>query len=160
MIEDYLKLPLAWYDSVTKQQYKRTGSVNDHITAELINPKNIIIPFQIRRRTRPNEITTFELYTKDGVLDTDLTSIAPSGNLYIKTLTGSVYDYICYENFSELTSNIDCGQYYIKISDSVDTWYSDLITVYDEEFDFGGEILIGTGFGIEINANDVIGWTT
>ena len=158
MIENYLKLPLAWYDTTDKQQYKRVGSVGDYITVELINPKNMILPFQIRRKTRSNEVTTFELYTRDGVLDTNLTTITGS-NLYIKTLTGSGYDYIIYENFVELTTNLDCGQYYIKISDGVETWYSDLITVYDEEYDFGGDVSIGQG-GIEINANDIIGWTT
>lgn len=159
MIENYLKLPLAWYDSTSKQQYKRTGSVNDYITIQLINPKNIIIPFQIKRKTRPNEITTFYLYTREGVAHTDLTTILPTGNLYIKTLTNSGYDYICYENFSELTSDLTCGQYYIKLSDGVETWYSDLLTVTEETFDFGGDLSIGSG-GFEIKPSDIIGWTT
>ena len=157
MIEDYLKLPLPFYDSVEKQVYKRTGSLSDLDTVKLVTPKNFIVPFQIKRKTRANEVTTFELYHTDGTLYIDLTSIVPTSNLYIKTLTGSGNDYICYENFTELTSDIVCNQYYIKISDSVETWYSDILTVYDFEFDFGGEIGIGTG-GIEINPSEVIGW--
>jgi len=160
MIENYNKLPLPFYDTVEKQVYKRVGSFGDSITAQLVNPKNIILPFQIKRQNRYNEVSTFELYDKDGVLLLDLTTVSPSGNLYIKTLTGSGFDYICYENFSELTSDLDCGQCYIKLSDGVQTWYSELITVYDWTYDFSGDVELGEGTAIEINPSDIIGWTT
>lgn len=70
------------------------------------------------------ELSTFEIYRADGKLFADISHLAM--DIPIKVLTG--YDVVVYNGY-ELPVEWEIGQFYIKLSDSVDTWFSDVFTV-------------------------------
>lgn len=153
MIEPYAKI-LPFYDATTKQRHRREYRMNDHYSVDdWIAPQNLLIPFQILRNNRINAITELALYDIDDVLQYNLLTITETGQTYIKTVykDGVPFNVIVYLAQKDLTIDIDCGQYYYKVSDGVQTWYSEIFTVHafngikdNSDVISGGEI-IGVG---------------
>lgn len=152
MIENYAKI-LPFYDSVSKQFHRREYRMDDHYTFHWIAPHNLLLPFQLQRQNRPDTITEFALYDINDVVQYDLLTYVVSGQTNLKTVTnnGVPADIFTYFANKPLTSDIDCGQYYYKVSDGIDTWYSEVITVeaFDGEYD-SADIINGTDLDIEI----------
>ena len=137
MIEPFVRI-LPFYDTVEKQFHRREYRLSDSTSWEWVAPRNVLIPFQIPRENRINAITQFGLYNLDDVLEYDLLTLIVSGQLTIRTAinaTGAV-NIITYFAKRELTSDIPCGKYYYKVSDGVDSWYSEVITVHDFDGEF------------------------
>lgn len=131
MIEPYFKI-LPFYDSVSKQRHRREYRMDDRYSVDdWIAPQNLLIPFQILRNNRINAITEFSLYGVDDTLEYNLLLVVPSGQMKIKTVykQGVPFNSIIYFAQKDLTIDISCGQYYYKVSDGVQTWYSEIFTV-------------------------------
>lgn len=131
MIEPYFKI-LPFYDATIKQRHRREYRMNDRFSVDdWIAPQNLLIPFQILRNNRINAITEFALYSVDDVLEYNLLTVVISGQLKLKTIykEGVPFNVIIYLAQKDLTIDISCGQYYYKVSDSVQTWYSEIFTV-------------------------------
>ena len=131
MIEPYFKI-LPFYDATIKQRHRREYRMNDRYSVDdWIAPQNLLIPFQILRNNRINAITEFALYGVDDTLEYNLLLVVPSGQMAIKTVykDGVPYNEIIYFAQKDLTIDISCGQYYYKVSDGSQTWYSEVFTV-------------------------------
>lgn len=131
MIEPYFKI-LPFYDATSKQRHRREYRMGDRYSVDdWIAPQNLLIPFQILRNNRINAITEFSLYGVDDTLEYNLLLVVPSGQLKIKTVykQGVPFNSIIYFAQKDLTIDISCGQYYYKVSDGVQTWYSEIFTV-------------------------------
>jgi hypothetical protein len=140
-IDNGIKQPLRFYDSVTKQNWRQKHvndgglrfSVNDNntgVSIVLINPINTIVPFQLRRRRSPNPVTVFDLYSWDGSdfsLDIDLFTITPAPTTnHLRIVQMQYADNIVWFPTAEFTSPISCGAHYIHISDGSNNWYSEV----------------------------------
>lgn len=131
MIEPYFKI-LPFRDTVAKQRHRCEYRMNDRYSVDdWIAPQNLLIPFQILRNNRINAITEFALYGVDDTLEYNLLLVVPSGQMAIKTVykDGVPFNEIIYFAQKDLTIDISCGQYYYKVSDGVQTWYSEIFTV-------------------------------
>lgn len=152
MIESYAKI-LPFYDDVDKQFHRREYRLDDHYTFKWIAPRNLLIPFQIARANRPNTITEFGLYDINDNLQYNLLNYVASGQFTIKTVVEKAIplDIIIFYGSKELISDIDCDQYFYKVSDGIETWYSEIMTVeaFDGEFETA-DIIDGTDLNIEI----------
>jgi len=121
-------LPLKFYNELDEQQYRK---LMDNMGAEwtrLIGDTEKFPPFQIKRETRPNLVSQFDLVNYD-----DGTVTAKSvDNLDIKSasIEGTTYDWIVYDGFP-FTAELSTGAYYIIISDDIETWYSEVFEVCD-----------------------------
>ena len=138
MIDAYSKI-LPFYDDTVKQFHRREYRMADLTTFKWIAPRNLLIPFQILRHSRYNTLTEFSLYDTNDVLQYNLLTFAPSGSTSLKTVVmdGHPFDVITYFAQKPFTVNVTCGQYYYKVSDGVETWYSEVFTVeaFDGEYD-------------------------
>jgi len=134
MIDAYAKI-LPFYDDVDKQYHRREYRLGDKTTVKWIAPRDLLLPFQILRTNRVATLTEFSLYDANDVLQYNLLTFTPSGSWSIKTVfrSGTAFDVITYFASKRFAVDVDCGQYYYKVSDGVQTWYSELITV--EAFD-------------------------
>lgn len=153
MIEPYFKI-LPFYDSVSKQRHRREYRMDDRYSVDdWIAPQNLLLPFQILRNNRINAVTEFALYGVDDVLEYNLLTVAVSGQLRLKTVykDGTPFNVIMYLAQKDLTIDISCGQYYYKVSDGVQTWYSEIFTVKafdgikDNKEVISGDDIIGVG---------------
>jgi hypothetical protein len=125
---DYtLKQVLRIYDTPLKQSFRRFNN-NEYKSFKLLSPHNRLLPFQIIRQTRPDEITTFGLYDPED--DSLLINVMPLLNATdIEYKSIGVYDYITYKANKDLLGALPDGWCYAKISDGKATWYTEVFFV-------------------------------
>lgn len=142
-INEGIKQPLRFYDSVDKQNFRRewihdSGLVNQKKQGGVnvvINPINTIIPFQIRRRKNPNPVTVFDLYAYDTVSETFIydqnliTNIVGTFSDNMRIVQTQVADNIIWQPRESFINNLPCGLYYVVVSDGITTWYSEVFEV-------------------------------
>lgn len=140
-IDNGIKQPLRFYDSVSKQNWRkawvRDGGdiVGLDKFATIVCPENAIIPFQIRRRRSPALITTFDLYSwddnlRDFVLYYDILATIPSPQTnHLKVIQLQTVDNIVWYPQADLTSMLPCGLHYVHLSDGTNNWYSEVFNV-------------------------------
>ena len=118
---------LPWYSSIDQQNARKWWAYGK--IYPLFTPAKYILPFQIMRETtETSAITSFKIYTKEGVLVGDYTS-AITGSITFKHL--SEYDVIVYPGTSALFQSFNVGQYYAVLVEGDNTWYSEVFTVVD-----------------------------
>jgi hypothetical protein len=132
MIENKLNTAFPFYRSLDRQNYRKDWAYDDVCTFQLISPFNRLLPFQVRRTNNPALITTCELWCYDDTYQMDL---LPYITFDYATIEG--YDYITY-NGDELLDGGDavldgvCGDFYIKLGDGTNIWYSEVIHLINE----------------------------
>jgi hypothetical protein len=94
---------------------------------ELVNRNNRFLPFIIKRSTHSNQIKSWRVYDLNDNLKY---VINPASTSYEIFTNGSV-QYLVYYGAQISGLTMDCGEYYLKISDNVTTWYSEVFTVKD-----------------------------
>ena len=87
-----------------------------------------LLPFQIRRPRRVDNVTIFKLVNLTETNETDLLTVVTSGDepriyTFEESQRGENIDVIVYDA-NEITSALNGGRYYVVVSDGVDTWYS------------------------------------
>lgn len=94
-------------------------------------PKDRLPAFQIKREFRPENITIFRSHYTDGSTYNLLIYYADlASNLYINTVTetidgvAEVSDRIIHVAQDNLSSDLHSGNFYIELSDGIETWYS------------------------------------
>ena len=89
-----------------------------------------LLPFQIIREHRnTTTITDFKVYTKDGVLVGTFTQQINEAGIYFKEFETLGYDVIVFPGLLPVFTQFAEGQYYARISDGTQVWYSDVFTV-------------------------------
>lgn len=118
---------LPWYTSI-EQQNARKWWVYGRVYP-LFTPAMFMLPFQIMREHRSGNITSFIIYTKDGQQVGNYTAnITP----YIAIKQVGTIDVIVFPGNFPIFTAFANGQYYARISDGTQTWYSDIFTVVND----------------------------
>ena len=124
--------PLKWYDTKDKQNFRRSWVKNGLRKFNvLLNPQNSILPFQIRRYHSIRPITILDLYDaeNDTFYEDILVKLAAPINDHLRIWQMGTADNIVYSQKKAFTSNLDCGIYYLHLSDGINNWYSEVFTV-------------------------------
>ena len=132
-------LPLRFYGS-TSDKLKNKEYMHEENENLQLCPKNTLIDFQIQRAPSPETITEFKVYSENDVLIQTL----PTTLITITTVMteNNQMDILVY-NHSELDVDLDCGVYYIKVSDGEMTRYSEDFRVVNYEANFETSALVG-----------------
>lgn len=117
---------LPWYKSIEEQNHRKSYAYGE--VYPLYSQAGLLLPFQIIREHRNNEVTTVNLYQRDGQPVASIVSQMAEAGLTIVPFAAYGYDVILYPALFPLMSMFD-GQYYMTLSDGVDTWYSEVFTV-------------------------------
>lgn len=116
---------LPFYASVAEQNHRLPYAYG--AVYPLYCDDTRILPFQIIRTTRQNTITSVIMFDKDGTQVRDLTS-----DMSFDIVALDDYDVIVYTAQFGYAQELPIGQYYIRVSDGVQTWYSDIFTVVSD----------------------------
>lgn len=118
---------LPWYDSINRQNHRRDYAYGN--IYQLITPDRMLLPFQIRRITRENEISQVILRNIEGKEIANITSQIIETGLIIKRFTADGYDLIIYPGILPMAITTPEGLYYAEISDGVQRWYSEVFNI-------------------------------
>jgi hypothetical protein len=121
---------LPWYDSLSEQNHRKSYAYG--AIYPLIAPANILLPFQIMRTTRSNGITSVMLLDKTGATVVNITQPMIEAGLQVVRFQTLGYDVILYPATLPMPINMLDGIYYMKLSDGVQTWYSEMFTVVQD----------------------------
>ncbi len=119
--------PLPFYKDINKQNHRKENAFGEVYT--LIVPYDHILPFQIYRQHRDDDISAVLLRNFDGTVNQDITVKMLAGGLTINQYATAGYDIIVFPDNSALGLTIDEGRYYLELSDGVRTWYSEVFNM-------------------------------
>lgn len=117
---------LPWYLNAREQDYRKSYAFGD--VYPLFCKINTILPFQIIRVHRTNEVKSVKLYKFGGEFVADITQDVIDTGLQIVSFANAGYDVIVYTGILPLSTNQLEGRYYLTLSDGVDEWISDVYT--------------------------------
>jgi hypothetical protein len=120
---------LPFYTDISEQDWRKSYAYGD--VYPLFSQAGLLLPFQIIREHRANGITTVNLYKRDGQPVASIASQMLEAGLTIVPFALLGYDVILFPAIFPMFSMND-GQYYISISDGVETWFSDVFTVVQD----------------------------
>jgi len=122
-----IKQPLRFYEKLEHQnRFKETANSS---VFKLLCPSNYILPFQIKREAGVLPITSVELVNIDTGVATQMTTHIIFGQLNKYSLTD--YDYLVNLGTEPIINSVADGQYYLKVSDGSNEWFSEVITYRD-----------------------------
>lgn len=122
---------LPWYTSIEQQNARKWWAYNR--VYPLFTPAMFMLPFQILRTHRSGTtISSFQVYTKAGVLVGNYTQAIRDAGITIKPFTSLGYDVIVFGGQMPVFAQFADGQYYATISDGTQTWYSEIFTVVND----------------------------
>lgn len=119
--------PLPWYTSIDQQNHRMSYAYGN--VYPLYTRARTVLPFQVVRPHRNNNITSVQLYSFDGVLVANITERMIETGLRVIPFTDYGYDVIVYYGLLPILDVQYDGRYYAVMSDGVDTWYSEVWTV-------------------------------
>lgn len=122
---------LPFYDSVDEQLHRKFYAYGD--IYKLICSSGKILPFQIVREHRVADITVAELIRLSDENITDVLSEMTTAGLVVKHFDSDGYDLVVNNGALVMpTLQMYAEQYYLKLSDGVDTWFSEVFTVVND----------------------------
>lgn len=121
---------LPWYKDIGEQNHRKSYAYG--AIYPLIAPANILLPFQIMRQTRSNGITSVMLLDKTGTAVANITQPMIEAGLQVVRFQTLGYDVILYPATLPMPINMFDGIYYMRLSDGVQTWYSEMFTVVQD----------------------------
>lgn len=121
---------LPWYNSLSEQNHRKSYAYG--AIYPLIAPADILLPFQIMRTTRSNGITSVMLLDKSGTTVANITQPMIEAGLQVVRFQTLGYDVILYPATLPMPINMLDGIYYMRLSDGVQTWYSEMFTVVQD----------------------------
>lgn len=122
---------LPWYDSIERQNARKWWVYNK--VYPLFTPAGFMLPFQVMREHRTNEIVSFIIYKRDNSLVGDFTQVIKETGLKVVNPIGArEIDVIVYSGLLPAFTKFANGQYYAVMSDGVQTWYSEMFTIVND----------------------------
>ena len=122
---------LPWYDSIERQNARKWWVYNK--VYPLFTPAGFMLPFQVMREHRTNEIVSFRIYKRDNSLVGDFTQVMKeTGVKVINPIGEREIDVIVYSGLLPAFTKFANGQYYAVMSDGVQTWYSEMFTIVND----------------------------
>lgn len=123
--------PLPWYNDISRQDWRKSYAYGT--VYPLFAPANILLPFQIFRAHSTAEVTAVELYTKGGAYVQDITQAMQEAGLTVISIDDFAgYDVILYPANLYMATAMQDGQYYLRLTDGVSEWYSEVFTVVQD----------------------------
>lgn len=122
---------LPFYTDINEQNHRKSYAYGD--VYPLFSQAGVLLPFQIIREHRSNDITVW-LYRMNGTLVGTPTDLMKEAGLKIVPFPELGYDVILYPAIFPLAwqeMQFD-GQYYLAITDGVEIWYSEVFTVVQD----------------------------
>ncbi|NQU52434.1 MAG: hypothetical protein HQ522_07830 [Bacteroidetes bacterium] len=119
--------PLPFYTDLSKQNHRKDYAFGEIFC--LATPDRKILPFQIIRTHRTNAITSALLKNMSGVTILSIITEMNATGLVVNQYTADGYDVIVYPGILPMAITTPEGQYYLQLSDGVETWYSDVFTI-------------------------------
>lgn len=130
MIDDYLRTSLIFYDTKDKQDWRKPVLHNIRIPKAQIVERYRLPPFIIRSTTLIGVPTVFKLYCKYTDVETaDLLSGTYGGADLLSLEFDGTYYWLIYDGETKLKTAMPCGEQYVKISDGIRTWESEIINI-------------------------------
>ena len=126
MIQNNNFSPLPFYESEEQQNHRKPYAYG--AIYNLFAPADVLLPFQIIRKHRDDEVTGVKLYRRDGSLFADITEDVKSAGLTVVNMDEYEYDVIVYPAYLPLAVNMEIGVYYMELTDGVQTWVSEMFT--------------------------------
>lgn len=122
---------LPWYDSIERQNARKWWVYNK--VYPLFTPAGFMLPFQVMREHRTDEIVSFRIYKRDNSLVGDFTQVMKETGLKVVNPIGARdIDVIVYAGLLPAFTKFANGQYYAVMSDGVQTWYSEMFTIVND----------------------------
>lgn len=122
---------LPWYTSIQYQDARKWWNYGKIFP--LFTPAGKMLPFQIIRTHRETlTISSFIVYTAQGVQVGDFTQDIIDAGITIKQFPDAGLDVIVFPGRFPVFSQMENGQYYAKIADGTETWYSEIFTVVND----------------------------
>ena len=122
---------LPWYDSIERQNARKWWVYNK--VYPLFTPAGFMLPFQVMREHRTNEIVSFRIYKRDNSMVGDFTQVMKETGLKVVNPIGErEIDVIVYSGLLPAFTKFANGQYYAVMSDGVQTWYSEMFTIVND----------------------------
>lgn len=118
--------PLPFYESEEQQNHRKSYAYG--AIYNLFAPADVLLPFQIIRQHRDEEVAGVKLYRRDGSLFADITEDVKSAGLTIVNMEEYDYDVIVYPAYLPLAVNMEIGVFYMELTDGVQTWVSEMFT--------------------------------
>lgn len=118
---------LPWYTSIEEQNHRKSYAFGN--VYPLFTPKDKLLPFQIIRDTRPNAISSVNLYEFNGQHVGDITVKMKEAGLDIVQFPQFGYDVIVFPANLPMIMNIQPGRYYAVLCDGTQCWWSEVFTV-------------------------------
>ena len=118
--------PLPFYESEEQQNHRKSYAYG--AIYNLFAPADVLLPFQIIRKHRDEEVTGVKLYRRDGSLFADITEDVKSAGLTVVNMEEYDYDVIVYPAYLPLAVNMEIGVFYMELTDGVQTWVSEMFT--------------------------------
>ena len=118
--------PLPFYESEEQQNHRKSYAYG--AIYNLFAPADVLLPFQIIRKHRDEEVTGVKLYRRDGSLFADITEDMKSAGLTVVNMEEYEYDVIVYPAYLPLAVNMEIGVFYMELTDGVQTWVSEMFT--------------------------------
>lgn len=121
---------LPWYTSIDEQNHRKSYAFGN--VYPLFTPKNKLLPFQFMRSTRADNITSVVLFKKEGTQVATITQQMIETGLQIVRFPALGYDVVVYPGILPMITNLFPGQYYLRITDGVETWFSEIFTTVND----------------------------
>jgi hypothetical protein len=119
-------LPFKFYTRLDAQtRFKRHCEYQNQY--ELVSRTNRFLPFILKRSTISTQLKSWRVYNLDGILKYTIDPATTSYEIY----TVGTSQYLIYYGAQISGLDMNCGNYYLKVSDNTNTWYSEVFTVKD-----------------------------
>lgn len=119
--------PLPFYPSIEEQNHRLSYAYGN--IYPLYGQTSLLVPFQLQRAHISNAITRVDIFSRDGVFVRDIRSEALNAGLSVINYESYGIDVIKFPAMYPMAIQLEEAQYYIVLSDGVNTWYSDIITL-------------------------------
>jgi len=133
---DYGKnISLRILDNLSKQNFRRKWCNEDVCSFKNRTTKLRLPPFQFDRSTIPNNITSILIHCYNDSSSDEIIGTINTNDLDITTLNG--VDIITYYGNIDLSAELDCGTFYLEITDGINIWFTEVFTVEEFDNDYG-----------------------
>lgn len=122
--------PLPFYTDIEEQNHRRSYAYGN--VYPLFARNNLLLPFQILRTRRSNSITSAYVYDINGNQVANILEDLQNAGLVIVKDSNVNYDVIVFPANLTFPEDLPIGQCYLRLSDGVETWYSDVLTLVSE----------------------------
>lgn len=122
--------PLAFHDQISEQNHRASYAFGQ--IYPLYASTSFLLPFQLIRAHRNDTITSADIFTKDGIFVRSMRSQMLNAGLEIASYPDYGVDIIKFPANFMMSTGLEEGMYYLSISDGVQTWYSEIMTLVND----------------------------